>query len=217
MDRHVAVLGFPTHAANLFKLLRRLACAAPTTIFSLFNTARAHSTIFSAQHPHGIPNLRVYDVADGVPKDRVLSATHQERIVLFLKATPGNFRDAIEVAEAEIGKKISCLVRLLRFTHSPSTFILMLSGKRSELQVLPVGPFELSSPPPLILDASGCLPWLDNKKEASNTIHSYTSPVTKKESFIFQGDTYTPSSQGGFVLTGMELNSFIGNTEKIVQ
>ncbi|XP_059596558.1 flavonol 3-O-glucosyltransferase-like [Vitis vinifera] len=110
MDRHVAVLGFPTHAANLFKLLRRLACAAPTTIFSLFNTARAHSTIFSAQHPHGIPKLRVYDVADGVPEDRVLSATHQERIVLFLKATPGNFRDAIEVAEAEIGKKISCLV-----------------------------------------------------------------------------------------------------------
>ena len=105
MDRHVAVLGFPTHAANLFKLLRRLACAAPTTIFSLFNTARAHSTIFSAQHPHGIPNLRVYDVADGVPEDRVLSATHQERIVLFLKATPGNFRDAIEVAEAEIGRK----------------------------------------------------------------------------------------------------------------
>ena len=44
-----------------------------------------------------------------------------------------------------------------------------------------------------------------------------TSPVTKKESFIFQGDTYTPFSQGGFVLTGMELNSFIGNTEKIVQ
>ena len=49
-------------------------------------------------------------MADGVPEDRVLSATHQERIVLFLKATPGNFRDAIEAAEAEIGKKISCLV-----------------------------------------------------------------------------------------------------------
>ena len=44
-------------------------------------------------------------MADGVPEDRVLSATHQERIVLFLKATPGNFRDAIEVAEAEIGRK----------------------------------------------------------------------------------------------------------------
>ena len=110
MDRHVAVLGFPPHAATLLKLLRRLASAAPTTIFSFFNTAKANNSIFSPQSPHGLHNLRVYDVADGVPEGHVLSANPLERIDLFFKATPGNFYDAIQVAEAEIGRKISCLV-----------------------------------------------------------------------------------------------------------
>ena len=33
-----------------------------------------------------------------------------ERIGLFMKASPRNFREAIKMAEAEIGRKISCLV-----------------------------------------------------------------------------------------------------------
>ena len=50
---------------------------------------------------------------------------------------------------------------------------------KSKLQkVLTVGPFDLSSPPPLILDASGCLPWLDNKKEASVAYVSFGSIAT---------------------------------------
>ena len=40
----------------------------------------------------------------------MLSANPLARIELFLKATPGNFRDAMEVAEKDIGRKISCLV-----------------------------------------------------------------------------------------------------------
>ena len=40
----------------------------------------------------------------------MLSANPLARIEMFLKATPGNFRDALEVAEKDIGRKISCLV-----------------------------------------------------------------------------------------------------------
>nr|BAI22846.1 UDP-sugar flavonoid glycosyltransferase [Vitis vinifera] len=275
MDRHVAVLGFPTHTATLLKLLRGLASAAPTTIFSFFNTPKANSSISSAQSPHGIHNLRVYDVADGVPEDLVLSANPLARIEMFLKATPGNFRDALEVAEKDIGRKISCLVsdvflwftadmaeemgvpwvairtaalyslsvhiytdaireavgvagqvqdQTLDFipgfsaikvedlpegmvfgdTESPFACMLHKMGLmlprativatnsfeeleptivtndlKSKLQkVLTVGPFDLSSPPPLILDASGCLPWLDNKKEASVAYVSFGSIAT---------------------------------------
>ncbi|NP_001267832.1 Anthocyanidin 3-O-glucosyltransferase 2-like [Vitis vinifera] len=274
MDRHVAVLGFPPHAATLLKLLRRLASAAPTTIFSFFNTAKANNSIFSPQSPHGLHNLRVYDVADGVPEGHVLSANPLERIDLFFKATPGNFYDAIQVAEAEIGRKISCLVSdaFLWFTadmaeemrvpwlaiwtsalcslsvhiytdaireavkvvgrvqdqtldfipgfsaikvedlpegivfgdiESPFACMLHKMGltlpratavatnsfeelepivtndPKSKLQkVLAVGPFDLSSPPQLILDASGCLPWLDNKKEASVAYVSFGSIAT---------------------------------------
>ena len=53
---------------------------------------------------------------------------------------------------------------------------------KTKLQkILPVGPFELLSPPPpplLISDVNGCLPWLDNKKEASVAYIGFGSIVT---------------------------------------
>lgn len=117
-DRHVGVLVFPMHAATLLKLVRRLVSAAPTTTFSFFNSAKVNTSLFTPQPTHGLHNLRVYDVADGGSEDTVIPADSLNWIESFMRATPGNFYDAMQRAEAEIGRKISCLVSdaLLWFT-----------------------------------------------------------------------------------------------------
>ncbi|RVW90731.1 UDP-glycosyltransferase 78D2 [Vitis vinifera] len=73
--------------------------------------ANSNSFLFSAQSPGGVlGNLKSYDVADGVPVGHVLSGNPAEGVGLFLKEAPANFKRAMEVAVAETGRKISCLV-----------------------------------------------------------------------------------------------------------
>ncbi|KAF8400372.1 hypothetical protein HHK36_013670 [Tetracentron sinense] len=108
-ESHVIVLAFPfgSHAAPLHTLVRKLATAAPDVTFSFFNTAKSNSSI-TALEDHDIGNLKAYNVADGVPENYVYTGKRQEDIELFMKATPGNFKRAIEVAIEE--KKISCVM-----------------------------------------------------------------------------------------------------------
>ncbi|CAH8320207.1 unnamed protein product [Eruca vesicaria subsp. sativa] len=109
-DSHVAILAFPfgTHAAPLLSITRRLATASPTTLFSFFNTSQSNSSLFpSSDLPS---NIRVHDVADGVPEGYVFSGRPQEAIELFLVAAPESFRKAISSAENDAGKKVTCLL-----------------------------------------------------------------------------------------------------------
>ncbi|KAK6159135.1 hypothetical protein DH2020_006449 [Rehmannia glutinosa] len=111
-NSHIGVLAFPfgTHAAPLLTLVRSLAASAPGFQFSFFNSATSNGTIFNERVSESCENIRVYDVWDGTPEDRVFSGSHFEAVGLFLKAAPGNFEKVIEEAEREIGLKICCLI-----------------------------------------------------------------------------------------------------------
>ncbi|KAL3644354.1 hypothetical protein CASFOL_012286 [Castilleja foliolosa] len=108
-NSHIGVLAFPfgTHAAPLISLVQRLAASTPSTQFSFFNSAISNATIRNKCVSN---NIRLYDVWDGTPEDRVFTGSHFEAVGLFLKASPGNFEKVIEEAENEVGLKMCCLL-----------------------------------------------------------------------------------------------------------
>ncbi|KAJ4847912.1 hypothetical protein Tsubulata_011746 [Turnera subulata] len=109
---HVAVLAFPfgCHPIALFKLVEKLASAAPETQFSFFNIAKCNDGLLSASKANILNNIEAYEVADGVPTNYVFSGNPIEEVELFLKASPENFRISLDLAVAKTGKKISCLI-----------------------------------------------------------------------------------------------------------
>ncbi|CAA7057585.1 unnamed protein product [Microthlaspi erraticum] len=113
-DSHVAVLAFPfgNHPAAIFTVTRRLASAAPTTVFSFFNTPQSNSSLFSSGYTDLPANIRVHHVADGVPEGHVFSKGPgpEEAIDLFLLAAPENLRREISAAEKEIGTNVNCIL-----------------------------------------------------------------------------------------------------------
>ncbi|XP_023900745.1 anthocyanidin 3-O-glucosyltransferase 7 [Quercus suber] len=112
--KHVAVLAFPfgSHPLSLLTLARKLANVAPSVHFSFLNTQKSNHSLFSTAKPDMMisPNIKAYDVADGVPEGHVLSQNPIEAVELFIKASPENFKRGLEVAVSETGKKISCLI-----------------------------------------------------------------------------------------------------------
>ena len=108
-NHHVVVLAFPftSHASLLLCLLSRLATAAPAVTFSFFSTAKSNRSLFSAPTPE---NIKPYDVSDGVPEGYVFAGKPQEDIDLFLKVAPEEFRKGLAAAEAEISRRVGCVV-----------------------------------------------------------------------------------------------------------
>ena len=89
--KHVAVLAFSfgSHALSLLTLVRKLAKAAPNVHFSFLNTQKSNHSLFSTAKPDEIlPNIKAYDVADGVPAGHVLSPNPIEAVELFIKYCP---------------------------------------------------------------------------------------------------------------------------------
>ncbi|CAJ2649723.1 unnamed protein product [Trifolium pratense] len=108
---HVAVLAFPfgTHAAPLLSLVKRIAREAPKVTFSFFSTTKSNATLFSSSNEF-LPNLKHYNVHDGLPQNYVPSGHPLEPIFLFIKAMPENYKCVMDEAVAETGKNITCLV-----------------------------------------------------------------------------------------------------------
>ncbi|XP_054804806.1 flavonoid 3-O-glucosyltransferase-like isoform X2 [Prosopis cineraria] len=108
---HVAILAFPfgTHSVPLLNIVQRIAADSPKVTFSFFctatNIADAHASIFLE-----FPNIKPYNVNDGVPADYVPSGHPLERVHLFLREMQKNYQQAMEQAVAEEGKKITCIV-----------------------------------------------------------------------------------------------------------
>ncbi|KAB1224440.1 Anthocyanidin 3-O-glucosyltransferase 2 [Morella rubra] len=112
-DQHVAVLAFPLgcHPWPLLNLACKLACAAPNVRFSFFNTPKSNSKLFSTSQAEPPQNLKAYDVADGVPEGHVFTPGNPvEELELFLNAAPESFRNGMDMAVAETGREISCLL-----------------------------------------------------------------------------------------------------------
>lgn len=108
-ERHVAVFAFPfsSHPPLLLSLVRRLASASPTVVFSFFSSAKSNRSLFSDFTCH---NIRPYDVSDGIPEGYVFQGKPQEDINLFLAVAEEELRKGVKVAEADIGLRIGCLV-----------------------------------------------------------------------------------------------------------
>ncbi|XP_076901537.1 kaempferol 3-O-beta-D-galactosyltransferase-like [Bidens hawaiensis] len=108
-NKHVGVFTFPfaSHPALLLTLTRRLAAAAPTVVFSFFNTQKSNKVLFSELSCN---NILRYDVSDGVPEGYVFVGKPQEDINLFLAVAEEEFRKGVRAAEADTGLKVSCLV-----------------------------------------------------------------------------------------------------------
>ncbi|XP_052183090.1 anthocyanidin 3-O-galactosyltransferase F3GT1-like [Diospyros lotus] len=107
--QHVAVLAFPfsSHPGLLRRIVCRLAAAAPDVTFSFYTTAESNKSLFSAPAP---PNLKAFHVSDGVREGYVFSGKPQEDINLFLEAGYQSCKKAVKAAEAETGRRISCLM-----------------------------------------------------------------------------------------------------------
>ncbi|XP_039165267.1 flavonol 3-O-glucosyltransferase F3GT2-like [Eucalyptus grandis] len=112
--KHVAVLAFPfgSHPWPLANLLLRLATATSDVHFSFLNTAKSNGVIFPLPSRAELPsNVRVYDVSDGLQDDCQGATKHpREHVDLFLKAAPESFGAAVDVAEQDVRKKVSCLL-----------------------------------------------------------------------------------------------------------
>ncbi|XP_052183089.1 anthocyanidin 3-O-galactosyltransferase F3GT1-like [Diospyros lotus] len=106
---HVAVLAFPfsSHPGSLLRIVCRLAAAAPDVTFSFYTTEESNKSLFSVPAP---PNLKAFHLSDGVPEGYVFSGKPQEAISLFLEAGYQSCKKAVQAAEAEIGRRISCLM-----------------------------------------------------------------------------------------------------------
>nr|AKM70874.1 UDP-glucose flavonoid 3-O-glucosytransferase-3 [Morus alba var. atropurpurea] len=113
--RHIAVLAFPfgSHISPLLNLVRRLSAGVAINVasdvkFSFLSTSQSNEALFSSKE--GFGNVRPYDVDDGWPEGRKLSGDIMEPVEMFMRATPGNFKKALEEAEEDRGLKIGCLV-----------------------------------------------------------------------------------------------------------
>ncbi|KAL6958028.1 Anthocyanidin 3-O-galactosyltransferase 3gt6, partial [Sarracenia purpurea var. burkii] len=110
VERHVVVFPFPfaSHPGNLLGFVRRLASVAPAVTFSFCCTEKANRSLFSV--PITDKNIKHYAVHDGVPPGYVFSGKPLEDIELFLEVAEDSFKAAMRAAEAETGKRISCVM-----------------------------------------------------------------------------------------------------------
>ncbi|KAK1436685.1 hypothetical protein QVD17_02467 [Tagetes erecta] len=108
--KHVAVFAFPfaSHPPLLLSVVRRLASAAPTVVFSFFSTHRTNQTLFPDTSCCG--NIVSYDIHDGLPEGYLLPGKLHEDVNLFLAVAEEEFKRGVEAAEKDIGMKISCLM-----------------------------------------------------------------------------------------------------------
>lgn len=108
---HVALLAFPfgTHAAPLFSLARALSAASPPGVaYSFFTSAKSAASLSPSPH-----NLRIFEVSDGHKEGHVATSEEdpEEEVGIFMRETPGNFKEAMEAAvEERGGVRITCVI-----------------------------------------------------------------------------------------------------------
>ncbi|KAF8400366.1 hypothetical protein HHK36_013664 [Tetracentron sinense] len=138
---------FSSHPASLHTLVRKLAAAAPDVTFSFFSTAKSNGLIFWLED-NGLDKSKSLQCdrrglqcdRRGSSKLRVYRETPEEFIELFTKATPRNFKRAIDGVVEE--KKITCVM---------SDTFLWFAGEMAEEMKVPwvplwiAGQFSLSA------------------------------------------------------------------------
>ncbi|CAK7328442.1 unnamed protein product [Dovyalis caffra] len=145
--KHIAVLAFPfaTHGPPLLSLVTRLSATASHAKFSFFSTKESNIKLFSSDLDR-LENIKPYNVQDGLPENYIFSGNLDETIDYFLKASPGNFKQAMEVAVKEVGIDFTCImsdaflwfaVDMAQGLHVPWV-PLWTSGPRSLLLVLEI-------------------------------------------------------------------------------
>lgn len=141
-EKHVAVLAFPfgCHPLPLANLLHKLAETVTNVHFSFLSTATSNRDLFPpslrAELP---PNIKVYDIDNGVSGGHHGATKEEliEQIIMFLKQAPKSFRAAIDAAERDARKKVSCLF---------SDALLLPAGEMAEQMHVPWVTFWVLSP-----------------------------------------------------------------------
>ncbi|XP_022756537.1 flavonoid 3-O-glucosyltransferase-like [Durio zibethinus] len=109
-SKHIAVLAFPfgTHAVPLLRMVRQLSDASPGVVFSFLSTEQSNNSTFPKDEK--LDNIKPFHVGDGLPEGYSFKGNPHEPVEYFVKALPGNFREAIDALVAETGKRIDCLI-----------------------------------------------------------------------------------------------------------
>ncbi|KAF8029285.1 hypothetical protein BT93_E1843 [Corymbia citriodora subsp. variegata] len=141
-EKHVVVLAFPftCHPLPLAKLLRKLAETVTNVHFSFLNTAMSNRDLdpplLRADLP---PNIMVYDIDIGLLASHHGATIEEliEQMNMFQKHSPKSFRAAIDAAERNARKKVSCLL---------TDALLLPAGEIAEQMHVPWVTFWVSSP-----------------------------------------------------------------------
>ncbi|KAM7252726.1 hypothetical protein ACFE04_008235 [Oxalis oulophora] len=108
---HIGALAFPfgTHASPLLNLIRRMSQSYPDAKFSFFSTEQSNNKLLSGIEEIN-NSIKHYNVSDGLPEGYVFKGNPEEPVEYFLRPAQVNFKQAMEEAEAETGRKLSCLI-----------------------------------------------------------------------------------------------------------
>ncbi|KAF8024570.1 hypothetical protein BT93_F1673 [Corymbia citriodora subsp. variegata] len=122
-EKHVAVLAFPftCHPLPLAKLLRKLAETVTNVHFSFLNTAMSNRDLFPTLLRADLPpNIMVYDIDIGLPASHHGATIEEliEQMNMFQKQSPKSFLAAIDAAERDARKKVSCLLTDALLLHA---------------------------------------------------------------------------------------------------
>ncbi|XP_027338101.1 anthocyanidin 3-O-glucosyltransferase 7-like [Abrus precatorius] len=109
-EKHIAVFVFPfgSHPLPLLNLVIKLSHAAPNLHFSFIGTELSNKPLLSK--PHIPDTIKFFTVGDGVPKGHVPCGHRVERVNLFLQAGPQNLQKGIDLAVAETGHRVTCII-----------------------------------------------------------------------------------------------------------
>lgn len=136
-NKHVLAFPFGSHAAPLLELIRSIASSAPDVMFSFFRTSRSNKSLFSNK-----VQVTSSPTKWTMPKDYVFSNNPREPVEMFLKATPGNFKTAMEAAVAETRRKASYLA---------SNAFLWFAGDIAQVMMVPWVPLWTAAPHSLLV------------------------------------------------------------------
>ncbi|KAK3430864.1 hypothetical protein EUGRSUZ_E02976 [Eucalyptus grandis] len=141
-EKHVAVLAFPfgCHPLPLANLLRKLAETVTNVHFSFLSTATSNRDLFPTSSRAKLPpNIKVYDIDNGLPVGHhgVTKEELVEQMNVFRMKAQKNYQAAIDAAERDARKKVSCLF---------SDALLLLAGEIAEEMHVPWVTFWVPSP-----------------------------------------------------------------------
>lgn len=116
--KHVAVIPWPfaSHLITLPNLVFKLAHAAPDVVFSYIAPPQHNHEVFSK--PTIPPNVKRFEISDGVPEGHVPGKNSIEKLDFFLKSCPQNLQHGVDLAVKSTNLRVTCVLSDVFVTSS---------------------------------------------------------------------------------------------------